>query len=1663
MFYGCESLILLDLSNFNTSLVTNMNSMFDLCYYLKFLDINSFDMKSVISADKIFFTLNSLKYINIYHVENSGEYIKTSSLNNIENLIVCQKEKILSSSSIKDECCYYDMETLKCESETSNYMVVYYGKNAEYSEGFAKGFREGIKFIINNDHNSKITGTEKLSIKAGNRIEIYFSNVTNLEDFFNDNKDSNAKNIISINLSHLDASFVTDFSSMFNGCSSLKSIDLTNFNTSSATSLASMFKGCSSLQSLDLSYFNTSGVTSMSDMFFRCKSLEYVDLSSFNTSSVKRMDLMFSYCSNLQYLDISNFDTSMVTHINSMFSNCNSLKVLDISSFDMKKVDKYDNMFLGVNLRYLNLYEVKNFKVVTPLNSMNNLTVCQKETILSNESYARNCCYFDISADKCISSNFILVKYGKETTYEKGFSNFQRENSGSYFIINRDYNKRLNSTDKLNIIAGKKLGIYYLSNAITMEHYFSDNDVNVINITSIDLSHFNSTNVNNTACFFKGCKSLKTIIFKNSEEDSLYFDTSRVKDMSQMFWQCESLESLDISSFDTSSVTNMFGLFMECLSLQVLDLSNFNTSKVTQINNMFFGSNLKYLDISNFNFESMTSSFYLFDVSTTLLSYINIFDIKDNEKNYFSDFLANSRGWKNLTVCQKEKLIKREVNSECCYYNITSKKCEASNYITVYFGENANYNKGFAFNEKGEEFRKDIDFIINGNHDMKIKSNEKLNIRKGTKIEIYFSSNITSLENYFSSAIDPNMKKIISVDLTRFDFSSITSMSKMFYECNLLKTILLYSVDTSNVTDMNSMFEGCSSLEVLDLSNIDTSSVTDMSSIFSGCESLKVLDISHFNMEKINKADKMFLNAKKIKYINLYDTKNAKKYISQSELKEVSNLTVCQKGKIITNDNRIEKCCYYNLDNNECESTNYITVYYGEKAEYDNAFLVKNYRNDIKFIINGIYNIKQNASDNLIVLDESKIEIHFSNISKSLEKFFSSEIDPNVAKITSIDFSHFDTSLIENITSMFYGCSSLKYVDLSFFDTSKIVDMSNMFLNCSSLEIIDLSSFVTSSVTNMNSMFSGCESLKFLDISNFNMEKITNGESMFNGTKNLRYINLYNLPKSYNFISESELSKIENLTVCQKQKIISNENITENCCYYDLNTNECSSSTNYITIFFGDRADYPNGFIKDEKNNEFRKGIDFIINGEDHNKKLDGTAELNLHKGSKIEIYFSNSIPLTTTQSFFNSSKDSNAGKISSIDFNHFNTSNINNMNSMFYGCSSLKSLDLSHFDTSKVVDMSNMFLNCSSLEIIDLSSFDTSSVTNMNSIFNGCESLKFLDISNFNMTLITGPEKMFDLIENLTYINLYYAQDPNKVLSVISNLQNKPTVCQRKDKKIVSNVETKCCVYNIKEGKCESSNFIAIFFGKDTHYSKGFANKYRKGIDFIISKNYNPKISGENDLYIPSGSKIEIHYSSPVESLENYFNKEIDINLENVVSIDLVNFDTSKVTNMKSTFYGCDSLESLDISTINTSQVTNMNSMFAECSSLKTIDLSLFDLSSVVYMNYMFSGCTSLLSVDLSRSEAKKVISTAEMFNECKSLRYINLNKINTSLVTNMDYMFSGCRSLEFLDISQFSSKKVTRMESMFTEITNLKYLSIYKAKDTKNIIPNSILSKFE
>ena len=99
---------------------------------------------------------------------------------------------------------------------------------------------------------------------------------------------------------------------------------------------------------------------------------------------------------------------------------------------------------------------------------------------------------------------------------------------------------------------------------------------------------------------------------------------------------------------------------------------------------------------------------------------------------------------------------------------------------------------------------------------------------------------------------------------------------------------------------------------------------------------------------------------------------------------------------------------------------------------------------------------------------------------------------------------------------------------------------------------------------------------------------------------------------------------------------------------------------------------------------------------------------------------------------------------ITSLNLSGFNTSQVTNMSNMFFRCVNLKSLDVSNFDTSKVTNMSSMFNRCTSLTSLDLSSFDTSKVTNMIEMFHKCGKLTSLDVSNFDTSKVTRMDNIF-------------------------------------------------------------------------------------------------------------------------------------------------------------------------------------------------------------------------------------------------------------------------------------------------------------------------------
>lgn len=167
--------------------------------------------------------------------------------------------------------------------------------------------------------------------------------------------------------------------------------------------------------------------------------------------------------------------------------------------------------------------------------------------------------------------------------------------------------------------------------------------------------------------------------------------------------------------------------------------------------------------------------------------------------------------------------------------------------------------------------------------------------------------------------------------------------------------------------------------------------------------------------------------------------------------------------------------------------------------------------------------------------------------------------------------------------------------------------------------------------------------------------------------------------------------------------------------------------------------------------------------------------------------------------------------------------------------------------------------------------------------------------------------------------------------------------------------------------------------------------------------------------------------------------------------TVDVSNWDTSKVTSMYRTFSGSEgnpmALQSLDVSNWDTSKVTTMRAMFQRCDKLKTLDVSAWDTGEVTTMRLMFGYCSSLEALDVSKWDTGNVNSMEYMFTDCRSLSGLDVSKWNTAKVTTMAGMFYHCTSLTELDVAPkvvnsgtaneytaWDVSKVTAFNSMFS-----------------------------
>ena len=425
--------------------------------------------------------------------------------------------------------------------------------------------------------------------------------------------------------------------------------------------------------------------------------------------------------------------------------------------------------------------------------------------------------------------------------------------------------------------------------------------------------------------------------------------------------------------------------------------------------------------------------------------------------------------------------------------------------------------------------------------------------------------------------------------------------------------------------------------------------------------------------------------------------------------------------------------------------------------------------------------------------------------------------------------------------------------------------------------------------------------------------------------------------------------------------------------------------------------------------------------------------------------------------------------KIEHLDY--LNTSEVENMGSMFSNCTSLETLDLSSFNTEKVTNMFEMFVGSTNLRTINLpKGFIGSNVTDLNGMFRGCARLTELDLSGSNAEKVKDMGWMFYGCVALSNLNLSGFKTGS-----VTDMRYLFSSCQSLESLDLSGFNTE----NV-------SSMVSMF----------------------------SQCSSLRSLDLSSFNTSKV----------------IDMNLmfymcTNLESIDLSSFDTENLQQMARMFYSCTKLEMLDLSSFATPNMTSMLSAFQYCKNLKMIYVtSAFTTDKVTEGPYAFAGCVNLPNYnpdktgvemahtgeggyltaataswvrwdaptgtlsfhrgatkpagdnilglgygknpewDTHAAEIQKVVFKAgfrdethttcsNWFNGCTNLTSIEgIENLNTSNVKNMSGMFALCSNLETLDLSHFNTEKVTTMAQMFYGCTKLHDLNI-SSFNTENV----------
>ena len=357
------------------------------------------------------------------------------------------------------------------------------------------------------------------------------------------------------------------------------------------------------------------------------------------------------------------------------------------------------------------------------------------------------------------------------------------------------------------------------------------------NLRSLDVSNFDTSNVTDMRYMFFGCSGLISLGISN-------FNTSNLTNIRSIFSGCSSLTSIDLSNFDTSKVTSMWGVFYGCNGLTSLDLSHFDTSKVTDMGCMFKDCiSLSTIYIGEkWNIEKVTESSSMFNGCTNLVGGAGTkYDANHVDVTYAHiDGGPSNPGYltdKNAPAAKEAYAVYTDDGTLTFYYDAQRNSRTGATY---HLNTGTDY-PGWKYNSTSKNIKK-------------VVFNSSFAEAKPTSTSYWFSYSVPNV------LIGDSEKSVLSeiVGIEYLNTSEVRTMNWMFSGCTALTSLDLSHFDTGKVTNMGCMFAECNGLTSLDVTNFNTSNVTTMYSMFRGCNKLTSLDLSHFDTNNVTDMRYMF-------------------------------------------------------------------------------------------------------------------------------------------------------------------------------------------------------------------------------------------------------------------------------------------------------------------------------------------------------------------------------------------------------------------------------------------------------------------------------------------------------------------------------------------------------------------------------------------------------------------------------------------------------------------------------------------------------------------------------------------------------------------------------------------------------------------------------------